>query len=472
MFRELHGSLVEEWTTEIPNEGLLCYHDLFNVERVVPTSPKALAEVLVTKSQDFTKPKSIRKLLGAILGDGLLISEGDDHKMQRKGLMPAFAYRHVKDLYPLFWSKAQEFTHALEEEITEILLPVADDAPPPHFSPGFREPSAVIEMTEWLNRFAFDMIGLAALGLDFDSVQHPEIEIFKAFEALFSPSIKSCISMVISSSLPSMTLPYLSFNNGKGIVGAKRCITETFQQLIMQKRTNLDTNKRADLDILSIAMQSGNFTDSELVDQMMSFLAAGPETVTSALSWAVYILTTNPVVQKRLREEIQAEFPSYSDTEAPFSSASIDSLPYLQAFTSELLRLHAPIPLNFREAVADTSILGQHIPKGTSIIVGNWATNRSHELWGPDAREFNPDRWLGAGRMKNGGATSNYAYMTFGHGARSCIGQGFARAEVACCVAALVQRLEFTAVEKAGDLELKGDIIVRPRVLKVRIRKV
>ena len=470
MFWELHGSLVEEWTATIPNEGLLCYHDLFNVERVVPTSPKALAEVLVTKSQDFTKPNSIRKLLGAILGNGLLISEGDDHKMQRKGLMPAFAYRHVKDLYPMFWSKAQEFTHALEEEITEIQLPVAEDAPTSHSD--FKEPLAVVEMTEWFNRFAFDMIGLAALGQDFDSIQHPEIEIFQAFEALFSPSIKSRISMVISSSLPSMTLPYFSFNNGNGIVDAKRYITETFQQLVTQKRTNLDTEKHSDLDILSIAMQSGNFTDAELVDQMMSFLAAGPETVTSALSWAVYILTTNPVVQKRLREEIQAKFPSSSDTEVPFSSASIDSLPYLQAFTSELLRLHAPIPLNFREAVADTSILGQHIPKGTSIIVGNWATNRSHELWGPDARDFSPDRWLGAGRMKNGGAASNYAYMTFGHGARSCIGQGFARAEVACCVAALVHRLEFTAVEKIGDLELKGDIIVRPRALKVRIRKV
>jgi len=82
MLLEPTGVILQEWLRDIPNEGLICFHDLFNVERVVPTSPKALAELLSTKAYDFEKPPNIRSLLGNIQGFGLLVAEGENHKVR------------------------------------------------------------------------------------------------------------------------------------------------------------------------------------------------------------------------------------------------------------------------------------------------------------------------------------------------------------------------------------------------------
>ncbi|UNI19411.1 hypothetical protein JDV02_005595 [Purpureocillium takamizusanense] len=100
-----------------------------------------------------------------------------------------------------------------------------------------------------------------------------------------------------------------------------------------------------------------------------------------------------------------------------------------------------------REAVCDTTIQGQVVPKGTYIVISPWGTNVDRSLWGHDAGEFSPERWLSpttaAGSSDtatattgSGGAKSNYAFLTFLHGPRSCIGADFARAELACLLAA------------------------------------
>ena len=74
-----------------------------NRERVLVTGPKALSEVLVTKNYIFEKPRALRFNIGRLLGEGILLAEGDEHKLQRKNLMPAFAFRHIKDLSPVSW---------------------------------------------------------------------------------------------------------------------------------------------------------------------------------------------------------------------------------------------------------------------------------------------------------------------------------------------------------------------------------
>ena len=90
---------------------------IFNQERILVTSPKALAEVLVTKNYDFVKPGLFRQGLARILGVGILLAEGEEHKFQRKNLLPAFAFRQIKALYPIFWTKCSLLVKTLTEEI-------------------------------------------------------------------------------------------------------------------------------------------------------------------------------------------------------------------------------------------------------------------------------------------------------------------------------------------------------------------
>jgi hypothetical protein len=85
-----------KWVTEVPNEGLIHFRGFLYQDRLILTNPKSLGEVLVQKSYDFEKPARARQFLRRILGDGLIIVEGDEHRFQRKHIMPVFSFRHIK----------------------------------------------------------------------------------------------------------------------------------------------------------------------------------------------------------------------------------------------------------------------------------------------------------------------------------------------------------------------------------------
>ena len=115
--KEPTGVPQRRWANEVPNEGLIHYRTYFNQGRLVPTTPKALAEVLVQNSYEFVKPLQIRAGTSRILGVGILLAEGEEHRIQRKNLLPAFSFRHVKDLYPVFWSKSCELVETIQTTV-------------------------------------------------------------------------------------------------------------------------------------------------------------------------------------------------------------------------------------------------------------------------------------------------------------------------------------------------------------------
>ena len=173
-------------------------------------------------------------------------------------------------------------------------------------------------------------------------------------------------------------------------------------------------------------------------------------------------MTQSPHVQQKLRQEVHEHIPDPSTSITP---EIVDNMPYLHAVCNETLRFYAPVPLTIREAGNDTSILGHPVKKGIKVILAPWATNYDKNLWGEDADQFNPDRWMQPGTAGSGGATSNYAFLTFLHGPRSCIGQKFATAELACLVAAFVGRYEFDrrAEDKGQEMLVRGGVTARPK---------
>lgn len=232
----------------------------------------------------------------------------------------------------------------------------------------------------------------------------------------------------------------------------------------MQEKGNSKTN------ILSVALESGAFSNDDLVNQLMTFLIAGHETVVSAFSFTLCVLCQYPDIQRRLREEIRANLPDPRSPTSCVSASDIDNLPYLNAVCNETLRVYTPIPITLRVAVRDTSLLGRLIPKGTTIFIPPWAVNTSKELWGKDAAEFKPDRWMGPGNANTGGAESNYSFLTFFHGPRSCIGQSFARAELACLVAVWAGILETRFAREDYVMEVKSAFTPRPKDFVVKLK--
>lgn len=441
--KEPSGEPMKRWMATVPNDGIIRYLGLFNRERILLASPKALAEVLSHKNYEFQRPQFLLRGIMKILGVGLLLSEGDDHKHQRKGLTPAFAFRHIKDLYPIFWSKSREMVKTIEQ------VELKDNSP-----------NTEAEIGSWASRAALDIIGVGGMGQDFNSLADPDTELNKTYRSVFSPSKQAQILGLLSFFVPGWIVERLPLKRNDDIMAASNIARETSRRLIQQKKRKLEQKEKMDPDIISIALESGVFSEDKLVDNMMTFLAAGHETTASSLTWAGYLLSKHPNVQKKLRAEVHEHI---SDLNNNVGDAIIDGMPYLHAVCQEVLRCYPPVPVTLREAVIDTTIQGYPIPKGTTIMLCPWAVNTSKELWGDDANDFNPDRWMNPGQANSGGAASNYAFLTFLHGPRSCIGQRFATAELACLLAAFVGKFEFEMAYPDEEIIIKGGITARPK---------
>ncbi|KAL8381782.1 hypothetical protein RB595_005850 [Gaeumannomyces hyphopodioides] len=476
--KEPTGAPMVDWFNSIPNDGLIRYLSILNLERLAPTSAKALQEILVTKNYDFEKPEDFRHTIGRILGVGILLAEGDEHKAQRRALNPAFGFRHIKDLVPVFWSKSVESVLAMTAQVDADVQP---DAPGPR--------TARLEASGWASRATLDIIGVAGLGRDFGAIANPDTELTRTYNHLFKPSRQAQLLGVLGLIIGGWAVSMLPISRNNDIQASSGIIRATCRDLIREKQAKLNERKKGeagnatggaagprDVDILSVALESGGFSEENLVDQLMTFLAAGHETTASAMTWAVYLLSVHPGVQSRLRAEVRARLPAPgSDGAASVTSIDIDRMPYLNAVCLEILRYFAPAPNTLRVSNKDTTVQGQFVPKGTRVMLVISALNRSTALWGPDAGSFNPDRWLdpvpGSGGEaytvnNNGGASSNYALMTFLHGPRSCIGSAFARAEFACLLAAWIGRFEFSLQEEEEmdekNVDIKGGITQRP----------
>jgi len=218
-------------------------------------------------------------------------------------------------------------------------------------------------------------------------------------------------------------------------------------------------------DILSLLIRSNDFSDEDLVDQLLTFLAAGHETTSSTLTWAMHLLAVNQNWQQKLRDEVRGNLSSLSTKETP-SAAKIEILPILNAICNETLRLYPVVPISSRTAMKPTTISvsgrQQPVPKGTRIMLVPWAINRSPSLWGENSNEFVPERWLEEGCTNTGGATSNYAQITFFHGPRSCIGQGFAKAEFKCLLAALAGAYKWEMADPDEHVYPYGVVTTKP----------
>lgn len=444
LIKEPSGVPPRRWASEIPNNGLIRYLHLFNRERLLLTSPQALSEVLTVKSYDFVKPELLRIGVGQVLGVGVLLAEGDEHKAQRKNLMPAFHFRHIKELYPIFWNKSQEMVRCIQAEVKNST-----------------DPNPFVEVGEWGSRATLDIIGVAGMGQDFNALHDPTNELNRVYRAVFQPDRTARILGVLQFFLPHIIVRNLPLDRNRSVNAAATVARNTCRKLVEQKKQRLTNKEPMQPDIISVALESGGFTDGELVDNMMTFLAAGHETTASAFTWAIYELSQHKDMQRRLRDEIHAHISSLDSKDVTHDV--IDNMPFLHAVCQEVLRLWAPVPLTIRDTAVNTSILGEFVPKDTKIIIAPWAVNHNVDLWGDDAATFNPDRWMAPGQANAGGAVSNYAFLTFLHGPRSCIGMKFAVAEFACLLAAFVGTWEFEMVEPDEEIEIKGGITARPR---------
>lgn len=247
---------------------------------------------------------------------------------------------------------------------------------------------------------------------------------------------------------------------------SREVIVDFVRPLIQQRRMHakeVASEQYTQGDIIATLLRSGqSFSDDYLIDQAIDFLVAGQETTATAVAFALYSLSENPEVQSKLRAEIREKLPSPSAaTQA--DAELLESLPYLTAVCSEVLRLYSPVPYCHRQTISNSATIGSvAIPRDTVVVVAPGLIHESRKIWGPQANEFDPERWLvgKGGDVKFeplGGSNDTWAVMPFTYGPRMCIGEKFARSEMMSLVAQLVGRFEwkFKGIGRNGDRPMK-----------------
>ncbi|EXJ68057.1 uncharacterized protein A1O5_08672 [Cladophialophora psammophila CBS 110553] len=466
---------LEQFMNEIPNDGFIRYF--------------GTKEMMLLQAYNYNKIPIATKLIGQITGLGLLVAAQDGHKRQRKSLLPAFKYKYIKNLFPRSWMHTAQSVSSLDKEIDQA-------------GPGS---SAVVNVESWMMCATLDIVAATGFGVEIKAIENPEGDLARLLPLSSSTSPEATFFRLLAFLMPYWLYVRLPMARRYEIDRIVKALDDATLPMIRSRRKALagresldpdseeeksasDPQKFADTDIISTLLQFKEpFTDKELVAQSATILAAGQDTTSVAVTWALYLLAHNPQVQSALRVEIQTHLPSPSSSEESVDAPLIESLPYLAAVCNETLRLFPPAPVLRRHAVKpETVVLHQPLPVGTMLITSIWGTHRTRNIWGRDAKEFKPERFLQYGedgKMKLDphaafqGEDATYRYLPFGAGPRSCIGERYARGECATLLAGLVGRFEWSLVnpdKKMGeDIKMNFGIVSKPEGgLMLRAQKV
>ncbi|KAF8645783.1 hypothetical protein AX16_007578 [Volvariella volvacea WC 439] len=456
--------LHEKWIQEYG--PVIKYSGLFGMQRFYTTDPKAVNHILMN-SYIYQKPEGARFNLSEILGNGVLITEEDKHKQQRRIMNPAFGAAQIRELTEIFVEKSVQLRDVWEAESIK------------------QGGVGRIDVLSWLSRMTLDVIGLAGFNYHFDNLQpgSKPTELNEAFAALFRSGQRLRLLPFIRGLVPALRwLPTERSTESKKAHAtmnriARHLLQESKVAVADNKGSLNDKNQRRDLLSLLVRAnmatdlpESQRMDDEDVMAQVPTFLVAGHETTSTATTWALYALCLDLRVQTKLREELLS-----LPTENP-TMDQLNSLPYLDAVVRETLRIHCPVPSTIRVAVREDVIPlstpftdrngivrdSVKIPKGQSLIVPILALNRAKYIWGEDSKEFKPERWenLPEATSTIPGVWGNQ--LTFLGGPRACIGYRFSLVEMKALLFTLVRAFEFELAVPASDVMKKSSIVQRP----------
>jgi cytochrome P450 len=362
-----------------------------------------------------------------------------------------------------------------------------------------------MDTDSWLQRVTFDIISDTGFGLKLNAVHDPDNDTVTTLAGANSPSLEAHRHRMLAFLVPRWALWNWPSKRRREIDHMVDVVHDLSLPLIKTRREKYADNqmsveemesdtaittrpKEAHTDIIATLLrspQADSFDDEFLVAQAASFLIAGQDTTSVATTWALHLLSRNPEVQTRLRDEIRARLPSPDDDDTALDAHVLESLPLLYAVCNETLRLYAPVGQTRRSCVDPAAkIQGRHIPVGMMVCASQWASQRARYLWGDDVLDFKPERFLKkdetTGEVKfdvTGGLKGDaavYGNMPFGAGFRSCIGERFARAEFAALLAVLVGRLEWLpSADTPEVVEPQFGIVTKPaHGLRVKAKRV
>lgn len=379
--------------------------------------PDAIRDVLVTQQNKFKKSRMLERAR-VLLGDGLLTSEGEHHRRQRRLVQPAFH----RDRLAGYGAVMAERTAFVRDQ----------------WQSG-RPFDVLQEMMRLTLAIVAKTLFSTQVDSEADEIGTALTEVFSLFEIILMP---------FSELLEKLPLPAV-----RRFKRARKRLDETIYRLIAERRASgIDAGDLLSMLLLASDEEgSGGMSDEQVRDEALTLFLAGHETTADALTWAWYLLSQNPEAEAAFHAELDrvlaGRLPSFED---------LPQLRYTESAFAEALRLYPPAWGIGRRALEDFPIGDFVIPARSVVLMSPYVVHRDPR-WFPDPLAFSPERWLAEDSSR-----PKFAYFPFGGGARVCIGERFAWMEGTLLLAAIGQRWRLR-LEPGHRVETHARITLRPK---------
>jgi cytochrome P450 len=373
--------MLDELGANIPRIGRASFGRL---HVVLVNTPDLVPEVLIEHANDYQKSALLRILAGPLLGEGLLVSEGEQHRERRKLVAPAFAHQRVSK----YAATMEE--HALAAQTT------------------WRE-GQTIDIAREMMRLTLGIVGKTLF----------DVDLLDRAATLGRDIATLQAALMLQIRVPFIRLPM----QGKNRAAIDR-LNETVYGMIRDRRASgIDKGDVLSMLLLSQDEETGeHLSDEQIRDEAMTLFLAGHETTALAMAWSWYLLTKHPQHFARLRSE---------------------GMPFALQVMKEAMRLYPPAFLLARAALCDTSIDGFAVRKDEVVFIAPWLLHRDPRNF-EDPLRFDPDRFLPEREAR----LPRFAYIPFGGGRRICIGNQFALMEGQIILSTIAQHAGMELVSK------------------------
>jgi cytochrome P450 len=393
------GHIIELFR-EGPDYPLFLYHtrgpvtfaDSQVLRSIAALGPDATQTVFANRNKDYSQ-KGWHPVIGPFFNRGLMLLDFDEHLAHRRIMQEAFTR-----------SRLARYVEHIDRVAAHV---VANDWPTDE--PRFLFYPAMKELT-------LDIASLVFMGHE----PGTDKDLLKNVNRAFTTTTRAGGAI--------LRFPVPPFKWWRGLQ-ARKVLEDYFTDRVSERR-NADGN-----DLLTVLChtedEDGNsFSDIDIVNHMIFLMMAAHDTSTSTTTTMAYHLAANPEWQERARDE------SARLGDAPMHIDALEKLETLDLVMNESLRLVTPLPLNMRQTVRDTDLLGYYVPAGTNVVIWPGMNHWLPELW-TEPRKFDPDRFT---EPRAEHKRHRYAFAPFGGGAHKCIGMVFGQLEIKTVIHRLLRR--------------------------------
>jgi cytochrome P450 len=389
-------------------------------------NPADIEALLSTNAKSYRKAQSLRSpFFRRLVGNGLVTSEGDFWRRQRRLAQPAFHRQRISSYGDIMVQYAQRAIANWKDGEQRDLAK---------------------EMTRLTLEIVVKTLFNSDVSNDADHIGANLSEIVKPFAS------QATLKWIADNRLP--TPGHRRYFHA--VSGIDRIV---FRIIAERRASGSDEG-----DLLSMLLQAqdedgSQMSDAQLRDEVMTLFLAGHETTALSLSWSWYLLATHPEAEKKFHAELDEALGS-----RPPEVSDLAKLKYTEMIAKEAMRLYPPAYAVGREAIEDTEIGGYPVPRRTQLFAFQWVTHRDPRFYErPD--EFEPERWASDSIQ----SMPKYAYFPFGGGPRQCIGNYFAMMEIVLLLATIGQRFRFSLLPE-HPVEVLPVLSLRPKNgIKVRL---